>query len=117
MPQPAHPAKSQVTAPAASSEAAVGVNIFTDPDANRAAPAKVDLARATEAEKQSQLDRLAGFQARHAEVAPAALRRLKETAAGCRNVFEALMKAVRHCSLGQISEAFFKVGGQYRRNV
>ena len=117
MPQPAHPAKSQVTAPAASSEAVVGVNIFTDPDANRAAPAKVELARATEAEKQSQLDRLADFQARHAEVAPAALRRLKETAAGCGNVFEALMKAVRHCSLGQISEAFFEVGGQYRRNV
>ena len=98
----------------ASSEAVVGVNIFTDPDANRAAPAKVELARATEAERQSQLDRLAGFQARHAETA---LRRLKETAAGCRNVFEALMKAVRHCSLGQISEAFFEVGGQYRRNV
>ena len=48
---------------------------------------------------------------------PAALRRLKEAAAGGGNVFEALMKAVRHCSLDQISEAFFEVGGQYRRNV
>ena len=95
----------------------VGVNVFTDPDPDRAAPAKVELARATEAEKQSQLDRLADFQARHAEVAPAALRRLKEAAAGGGNVFEALMEAVRHCSLGQISEAFFEVGGQYRRNV
>jgi len=95
----------------------VGVNVFTDPDANRAAPAEVELARATEAEKQSQLDRLADFQARHAEVAPAALRRLKEAAAGGGNVFEALMEAVRHCSLGRISEAFFEVGGQYRRNV
>ncbi len=97
----------------------VGVNVFTDPDAdaNGNAPAEVELARATEAEKQSQLDRLADFQARHAEVAPAALRRLKEAAAGGGNVFEALMEAVRHCSLGQISEAFFEVGGQYRRNV
>jgi len=97
----------------------VGVNTFTDPDpdANRAAPAKVELARATEAEKQSQLNRLADFQAGHAEVASAALRRLKEAAAGAGNVFEALMEAVRHCSLGQISEAFFEVGGQYRRNV
>ena len=83
--------------------------------AERAAPAKVELARATEAEKQSQLDRLADFQARHAEVAPAALRRLKEAAAGGGMVFEALMEAVRHCSLGQISEAFFQAGGQYRR--
>jgi isobutyryl-CoA mutase len=95
----------------------VGVNKFTDPGAGRAAPAKVGLARASEAEKQSQLDRLADFQARHAEVAPAALRRLKEAAAGGGNVFAALMEAVRHCSLGQISEAFFEVGGQYRRNV
>ena len=97
----------------------VGVNVFTDPDADadRAASAKVELARASEAEKQSQLDRLADFQARHAETAPAALRRLKEAAAGGGNVFEALMEAVRHCSLGQISEAFFEVGGQYRRNV
>jgi methylmalonyl-CoA mutase len=93
----------------------VGVNVFTDPD--RAAPAKVELARATEAEKQSQLDRLAEFHTRHAEAAPAALGRLKEAATGGGNVFEALMEAVRHCSLGQISEAFFEVGGQYRRNV
>ena len=67
--------------------------------------------------KAEPLDRLADFQARHAETAPAALRRLKEAAAGGGNVFEALMEAVRRCSLGQISEAFFEVGGQYRRNV
>jgi isobutyryl-CoA mutase len=95
----------------------VGVNTFTDPGAGRAAPAKVELARATEAGKQSQLDRLAGFRARHAETAPAALRRLKEAAAGEQNVFAAPMEAVRCCSPGQISEAFFEVGGQYRRNV
>ena len=97
----------------------VGVNAFADPDpgADRAAPAKVELARATEAEKQSQPDRLADFQARHAETAPAALRCLKEAAAGGGNVFEALTEAVRHCSPGQISEAFFEIGGQYRRNV
>ncbi len=93
------------------------MNTFTDPGAGRAAPAKVELAPATQAEKQGQLDRLADFQARHAETAPAALRRLKAAAAGEQNVFEALMEAVRHCSLGQISEAFFEVGGQYRRNV
>ena len=63
------------------------------------------------------LVRVADFQARHAETAPDALRRLKEAAAGEQNVFAALMEAVRHCSLGQISEAFFEVGGQYRRNV
>jgi methylmalonyl-CoA mutase len=95
----------------------VGVNTFLDPHAGDEPPATVELARATEAEKQSQLDRLADFQARHAADAPPALARLQEAATGGGNVFDALMDAVRHCSLGQISEAFFEVGGQYRRNV
>ncbi|CCH90634.1 Methylmalonyl-CoA mutase, large subunit [Modestobacter italicus] len=95
----------------------VGVNTFLDPNAADEPPRTVELARATEAEKQSQLDRLADFQARHAAEAPVALRRLQEAATGGGNVFDALMDAVRHCSLGQISEAFFEVGGQYRRNV
>jgi methylmalonyl-CoA mutase len=95
----------------------VGVNTFLDPHAGDEAPSTVELARATEAEKQSQLDRLADFQARHAAEAPEALRRLQDAATSGGNVFDALMDAVRHCSLGQISEAFFEVGGQYRRNL
>jgi len=42
---------------------------------------------------------------------------LKDAATSGGNVFDALMSAVRHCSLGQITQAFFEVGGQYRRNV
>ncbi|WP_093578506.1 fused isobutyryl-CoA mutase/GTPase IcmF [Geodermatophilus amargosae] len=95
----------------------VGVNTFLDPHRDEAPPRKVELARATEAEKQSQLDRLADFQARHADEAPAALAALQEAATSGGNVFAALMDAVRVCSLGQVSEAFFEVGGQYRRNV
>ncbi|MGR7026947.1 fused isobutyryl-CoA mutase/GTPase IcmF [Geodermatophilus sp. URMC 62] len=95
----------------------VGVNTFLDPRSDSAPPKPVELARATEAEKQSQLQRLADFQARHADEAPAALARLQEAATSGGNVFEALMDAVRSCSLGQISDAFFEVGGQYRRNV
>jgi len=95
----------------------VGVNTFLDPDREAATPPVVELARATETEKQSQLDRLADFHARHRHEAPEALARLKAAARGGENVFEALMDAVRSCSLGQISEAFFEVGGQYRRNV
>jgi methylmalonyl-CoA mutase len=95
----------------------VGVNTFTDPHRDGGPAGPVELARATEAEKQSQLDRLADFHARHRDDAPAALAELRAAAAGDGNVFEALTHAVRHCSLGQISEAFFEVGGQYRRNV
>jgi len=95
----------------------VGVNTFLAPQSDDETPATVELARATEAEKQSQLDRLADFHAHHAQEAPAALARLQEVAMGGGNVFAELMNAVRVCSLGQISEAFFEVGGQYRRNV
>jgi methylmalonyl-CoA mutase len=95
----------------------VGVNTFLDPHGEQAVGTKVELARATEAKKQSQLDRLAHFHARHAEEAPAALARLQQVAMSGGNVFAELMRAVRSCSLGQISEAFFEVGGQYRRNV
>jgi methylmalonyl-CoA mutase len=94
----------------------VGVNTFTRPGGD-AAPQEVELARATEEEKRSQLDRLADFHARHRAEAPAALRRLQDAATGGGNVFDELVRAARVCSLGQLTEAFFEVGGQYRRNV
>ena len=75
------------------------------------------LARSTDAEKQSQLQRLADFRQRHAADAPAMLERLQRVAIDGGNVFEVLMDAVRCCSLGQITEALFEVGGQYRRSM
>jgi len=94
----------------------VGVNTFRNPHADPT-PKTLTLARSTEAEKQSQLQRLADFQARHAHAAPAMLRRLQQAVIDDRNVFELLMDAVRVCSLGQITNALFEVGGQYRRNM
>ena len=77
----------------------------------------IELARSTDAEKQSQLQRLADFQARHAAQASAQLQRLQQTVIDNGNVFEVLMDAVRSCSLGQITNALFEVGGQYRRSM
>jgi methylmalonyl-CoA mutase len=94
----------------------IGVNTFLDPHPNAQAQT-VELARATEAEKQSQLDRLADFHQRHRHEAPEALACLKQVARDGGNVFDELMNAVRVCSLGQITRAFFEVGGQYRRSV
>ncbi len=94
----------------------IGVNTFRSPDGpTQAGP--LELARATEAEKQSQLTRLAGFHAEHGQEAPVALQRLKNAATSGENIFAVLMDAARVCSLGQVTEAFFEVGGQYRRNV
>jgi methylmalonyl-CoA mutase len=94
----------------------VGVNTFVR-DTSTAAPEEIELARATEEEKQSQLDRLADFQRRHAGEAQDAIRRLQDVATGEGNVFDELMRAARVCSLGQLTEAFFEVGGAYRRNM
>ena len=94
----------------------VGVNTFRSPHAEPAGQT-LELARSTDAEKQSQLQRLAQFQTRHAAEAPAALARLRLAVTSNANVFDVLMDAVRCCSLGQITDALFEVGGQYRRSM
>jgi methylmalonyl-CoA mutase len=94
----------------------VGVNTFLPPESS-GPQAHLELARGTEAEKRSQLDRLAGFQAEHRSSAAEALAGLRAAAHTGENLFAVLMDAARVCSLEQITEAFFEVGGQYRRNV
>ena len=94
----------------------VGVNTFRNPHGDPV-PEHIELARSTEAEKQSQLTRLRDFQERHAAEAPAMMKRLQQAVIDNRNVFEVLMDAVRVCSLGQITHALFEVGGQYRRSM
>ena len=96
----------------------IGVNTFRDPDADdEHLSESIELARATEAEKQSQLSRLADFKKCHAQQAPAALERLQNIAISGDNIFAELMDTVRACSLGQITQALYDVGGKYRRNM
>ena len=93
----------------------VGVNTFlsdADPES-----VDVELARSTETEKQSQIKRLRAFQATHGDESAAILKRLQDTVKEGGNGFEVLMEAVRCCSLGQITNALFEVGGQYRRSM
>ncbi len=94
----------------------IGVNTFRNPKGDEVLE-KLELARSTEDEKKSQLDRLHAFHAKHAKESPAMLARLQQAVIHNQNVFEVLMDAVRVCSLGQITNALFEVGGQYRRNM
>ncbi len=94
----------------------IGVNTFRNPHGDQT-PKKLELARSTEEEKQSQLKRLAEFHARNAQAAPAALAKLKRTVIENGNVFAELVHTVRVCSLGQITKALFEVGGEYRRSM
>jgi methylmalonyl-CoA mutase len=95
----------------------IGVNTFTRDTDTHDVPAEPELARATEDEKRSQLQRLRSFQTAHADQAPEHLQRLQRAATNGDNLFAVLMDAVRHCTLGQITHALFEVGGKYRRNV
>ena len=94
----------------------IGVNTFRNPHGDLV-PDHIELARSTEEEKQSQLKRLQDFHKRHAKEAPKMLKRLQQAVIRNENVFAVLMDAVRVCSLGQITNALFEVGGQYRRNM
>jgi methylmalonyl-CoA mutase len=94
----------------------IGVNTFIDP-AGETLPARVELQRSTEAEKQSQLRRLEEFKRAHDGEREVALDDLRRAALEGGNVFESLMTAVRCASLGEITSALFDVGGRFRRSM
>ncbi|WP_300453690.1 fused isobutyryl-CoA mutase/GTPase IcmF [Accumulibacter sp.] len=93
----------------------VGVNTFRNPQGD--AQIEIELARSTEEEKQSQINRLRDFQGRNAGASGAMIERLRQTVIENGNVFAVLIDAVRVCSLGQITSALYEVGGQYRRSM
>lgn len=96
----------------------IGVNTYRNPKADfDAESAALELIRASDEDKQEQLDRLADFQNRHRNGSGPALERLKQTALNGGNIFAELMETVKTCSLGQITGALYEVGGQYRRNM
>jgi isobutyryl-CoA mutase len=73
--------------------------------------------RSTDAEKQAQIDGLSLTQRAESATAAAALTQLQQDALRGGNVFASLMEAAKVCSLGQMSQALYQVGGQYRRNM
>ncbi len=93
----------------------VGVNTFISEEGAEKSP--VALARGTELEKQRQLKRLAAFHENNEQASHAAVRAIKDAALNGKNVFYPLMDAARVCSLGQLTQAFFEVGGKYRRGM
>ncbi|MDD3764443.1 MAG: methylmalonyl-CoA mutase family protein [Nevskiales bacterium] len=94
----------------------IGVNTFRNPHGDEVQQ-EIELARSTEDEKQSQIRRLGEFQQRNGGAAEQALERLRRVVMEDGNTFEVLMDAVRVCSLGQITQTLFEVGGRYRRNM
>jgi methylmalonyl-CoA mutase len=94
----------------------VGVNTFLNKNGSPTiVPSEV--IRATEAEKQFQIDALEQFYQRNANKKEELLKNLQQQAISNGNIFEALMEVSKYCSIGQISNALYAVGGQYRRNM
>jgi isobutyryl-CoA mutase len=94
----------------------VGVNTFLNKQGSPTIiPAEV--IRATKEEKEQQINNLKAFWKRNENKSNEALKRLQEAAINNGNLFEELMETVKYCSLGQITNALYAVGGQYRRNM
>ncbi len=95
----------------------VGVNTFLNPNRKPNELEVRQLSRSTPEEKNLQIRRLREFQAKHQDRAPRELLKLKKVAVSDGNIFEQLLETVNYCSLGQITQALYEVGGQYRRNL
>ena len=100
----------------------IGVNTFQNPNAqvfdeSSADDFEMELARATPDEKQACLERTEDRQTKEGDATQKALLQLQEVARSGGNVFDELMETVKVASLGQITDALFRVGGQYRRNM
>ncbi len=94
----------------------IGVNTFLS---SKGSPTIIpkEVIRSTEEEKEYQINMLKELHQRNSEVTPKLLNDLQNTAVQNKNMFESLMDATKYCSLGQITNALFEVGGQYRRNM
>jgi isobutyryl-CoA mutase len=94
----------------------VGVNTFLNKNGSPTIlPAEV--IRSTTEEKELQITMLNAFKERHKEKSASMLSQLQEKAIANENLFEELMETVKYCSLGEITNALYSVGGQYRRNM
>ena len=76
-----------------------------------------EVIRATKEEKEYQIEMVEALQKKNADRSEKLLRELQEKAIANENLFEELMEVTKYCSLGQITNSLFNVGGQYRRNM
>ncbi|WP_226679263.1 fused isobutyryl-CoA mutase/GTPase IcmF [Mesobacillus jeotgali] len=96
----------------------IGVNTYLNPNPpSEEEIDKMELARATKEEKETQIHNLEAFKGRNKDQSEEALNRLKEAAVSGGNIFAELMETVKYASLGQITRALYEVGGQFRRNM
>jgi methylmalonyl-CoA mutase len=94
----------------------IGVNTFLSKEGSPTILPK-EVIRATEEEKEDQIKTLQELHESHKEIAIVRLHELQMAAIKNDNIFSQLMQVTKYCSLGQITQALYEVGGQYRRNM
>ncbi len=94
----------------------MGVNTFLS---SKGSPTIIpgEVIRATKEEKEYQLHMLSELHETYRDKAPEELHKLQQAVIDNKNVFAVLMETVKYCSIGQITDSLFDVGGQYRRNM
>jgi methylmalonyl-CoA mutase len=94
----------------------IGVNSFVQASQKNNADQQA-IFRSSSTEQNGQIRNLASFQKRNQNISASYLKKLQKTALQNENIFTVLMEAVKYCSLGEISNALYEVGGKYSRNL
>jgi methylmalonyl-CoA mutase len=95
----------------------IGVNTFIADNIDEQMNQVIELTRSSNEEKDAQIERLQNFKNNHKEKSQIYLARLEKVALEDQNIFEELLQCVRYCSLGEITDVLYRVGGRYRRNM
>ena len=95
----------------------IGVNTYIADNIDEQLTKDIELTRASQEEKEEQINRLNDFKKKNEAKAGEQLEKLKNVALKNENIFEQLLETVNYCSLGQITQVLYEVGGKYRRNM
>jgi len=97
----------------------IGVNTYIDPKTleDGYIPETIEMARASKEEKDLQLNRTQVYRESNDDLSSKMLKKLKKDCLQGENIFESLMEVSRHCTLYQITQTLYEVGGEYRRNL
>lgn len=95
----------------------IGVNTYLSPTIEEDLEKEIELTRSTHEEKMDQINRLRAFKEMHKDKSSQMLKKLEQVALNEGNIFEELLTTVRYCSLGEITNLLYKIGGRYRRNM
>ena len=95
----------------------IGVNTYISDNIDEQLNREIELSRSSNNEKDDQINRLNAFKEEHKDKSEEQLNKLREVALRDGNIFEQLLECTQYCSLGQITDVMFEIGGRYRRNM